>query len=321
MGYFSRGASTIGDRVKRFLSVLALAASLAPAHAQTTGAGGQAGPPSAWGNFDWSQITAPPAAAPRRLAPPSAPLDAGAPVSGTFRQPRTTAAPQAAARKPATPATPGTAAVPPSAGAPSSYLAARQVPLPPRRSVAPAGPAISSDRPDPPPDRTDRSPPLAILLDGLGIYVQQDYVGVSALARPLQQQGYRTLADTHFMRKVSINRPDQVPAVIIGHSMGGQSALKLARQIVQAGLPEPLVLTVDAAPLPSACPVRTCINIFSPGFPRVTGAQNIDAWENGANLTNHAMLASHPSIQRMLLQYTAALIAQRQSVAQRSAGN
>lgn len=179
-------------------------------------------------------------------------------------------------------------------------------------------PSDEKDTPEPTP--APAPPPLAILLDGLGVYVQQDYVGVSALARALQQQGYRTIVDNHFMRKAQ----GQVPTVIIGHSMGGQSGLKLARQVVQAGYPAPDVITIDAAPMPSPCPVERCINIFSPGFPHVVGAQNISAWDHGAYMVNHAMLASNPAIQRMVLQYTQNLIAQRNGArvaARRSTGD
>ena len=300
--------------------ILALAALIgigAPLSAQSP-----APQPTPWGNFDWSQVAAPRVTLPQSIvplqptipgsvaSPPAAPSPARTPV---VRAPAVqTPAVQApavqppASRQAARQATPQSA---PQAAATSPHRA---------RTVA-AAQAEDKDAPQPVP-AAPVEPPLAILLDGLGIYVQQNYVGVSALARPLQQQGYRTIVDNHFMRKVQ----GQVPAIIIGHSMGGQSALRLARQMVQAGYPPPDVITIDAAPLPSPCPVPRCTNIFSPAFPHVVGAQNISAWDHGAYLVSHAMLASNPAIQRMVLQYTANLIAQRNGArvaAQRSSND
>jgi hypothetical protein len=281
--------------VKRVLFALAaLIGTGQSLSAQTT-----APQPTPWGNFDWSQVAAPRVMLPQSIAPQPAIPGSVAPPA-TAQSPAVTRAPAARAPVARTPGQPA-----------ASREAARQptpqsAPTPPRRTRAvAAAPADDKDMPQaalPPAE-----PPLAILLDGLGIYVAQNYVGVSALARPLQQQGYRTIVDNHFMRKAQ----GQVPAIIIGHSMGGQSALKLARQLVQAGYPAPDVVTIDAAPLPSPCPVERCVNIFSPGFPHVAGAQNISAWDHGAYMVSHAMLASNPAIQRMVLQYSANLIAQR----------
>ncbi len=148
------------------------------------------------------------------------------------------------------------------------------------------------------------SRPTALLLDGLGVYVQNDYIGVSPLAAPLQQQGYNTVVDTHFMSRSGGVRP----AVIVGHSLGGTSALRLARKIAESGQNPPLVITIDAAPGSPAC-VGECINIHGPGFPDIPGARNIDAWKSGAYLVNHAMLATNPSVQRMILQLTGQHIA------------
>lgn len=139
--------------------------------------------------------------------------------------------------------------------------------------------------------------PTALLLDGLFIYVHQTYVGVSALAPALERMGYRTVVDTHLMS----HSAREVPAIIIGHSLGGSSALNFARELAAAGKPAPVVVTVDAAFGSSACPVQRCINYRSPGFPAVEGAENVDAWQAGAYLVNHAMLATNEAIQRLVL--------------------
>ncbi|QCK86749.1 hypothetical protein E8L99_13780 [Phreatobacter aquaticus] len=149
--------------------------------------------------------------------------------------------------------------------------------------------------------------PTVLLLDGLFIYVHQQYVGVSALAGMLDRLGYRTLVDTHLMTRTANAAPD----VIIGHSMGGSSALKYAGEMVAAGKPAPVIITIDAAFGSPACPVPRCTNIRTPGFPDIVGAENIDAWKAGAFMVNHAMLATNPAVQQMVLRQAEAILIER----------
>lgn len=152
-------------------------------------------------------------------------------------------------------------------------------------------------------------PPLVLLLDGLGVYIENDYIGVSALARPLQEQGFRTRTDSHLMAKTQ----GLVPDIIIGHSMGGETALRYSRSLARAGYPAPLVITVDAAPAPPACAVPRCINIAGPGFAQVRGATNISAWASGARFTSHAQLPTHPAVRQLILKETGAWMASRRA--------
>ena len=146
--------------------------------------------------------------------------------------------------------------------------------------------------------------PTVLLLDGLGVYMENTYVGVSPLAAQLRRQGYRTVVDTHMMMKSGEEKPD----IIIGHSMGGMAALRRAREMTRAGEGEPFVFTIDAAPGSPACPVAQCINIHGPGFPDIGGAQNIDAWDAGARMVPHALLATNEAVQRLILDRTASLM-------------
>lgn len=153
------------------------------------------------------------------------------------------------------------------------------------------------------------SPPLVLLLDGLGVYVESNRIGVSALARPLQQQGFRTRTDSHLMTRSQ----DIVPDIIIGHSMGGDMALRYGRKLVAAGKPAPLIITIDAAPAPPSCPVPRCTNIHGPGFADVRGAVNIDAWSSGARFVNHAQLPTAPAVQQIILNQTQAFLSARRA--------
>ena len=155
--------------------------------------------------------------------------------------------------------------------------------------------------------RAQETAPLVLLLDGLGVYVASDYIGLSALARPLQQQGFRTRVDSHLMAKTS----GIVPDIIIGHSMGGDTAIRYSRQLMRAGRPAPMVITVDAAPAPPACVVPRCMNIHGLGFVNVRGATNIDAWASGAKFVGHPQLPTHPVVERIILDQTGAWMAER----------
>ncbi|MCK0208541.1 hypothetical protein MWN33_10910 [Starkeya koreensis] len=176
----------------------------------------------------------------------------------------------------------------------------------PAVAQAPSGTpnSATAEEPAPAPE-----PPLVLLLDGLGVYIENDYIGVSALARPLQEQGFRTRTDSHLMTKTQ----GLVPDIIIGHSMGGETALRYSRSLARAGYPAPLVITVDAAPAPPACAVPRCINIAGPGFAQVRGATNISAWASGARFTSHAQLPTHPAVRQLILKETGAWMASRRA--------
>ncbi|SCW45773.1 hypothetical protein [Ancylobacter rudongensis] len=150
------------------------------------------------------------------------------------------------------------------------------------------------------------TPPVALLLDGLGVYVESDYIGVSALTRPLARQGFQTRTDSHLMLKTK----GIVPDVIIGHSMGGETALRYATELARAGYKPPMVITIDAAPAPPACTVPRCVNIAGPGFTRVRGARNVSAWDAGARFVNHAQLPTHAAVQELILKETGDWMAQ-----------
>jgi pimeloyl-ACP methyl ester carboxylesterase len=149
--------------------------------------------------------------------------------------------------------------------------------------------------------------PTILLLDGLFIYVHQAYVGVSDLAPRLNAMGYRAVVDTHLMNRTA----REEPAVIVGHSMGGSAALRFAREMKESGRPPPVVITIDAAFGSPSCAVPRCINFRSPGFPAIEGAENVDAWQNGAYMVNHAMLATNAAVQRLVLREAEAVLAAR----------
>ncbi len=155
--------------------------------------------------------------------------------------------------------------------------------------------------------RAQENRPTILLLDGLFIYVHQHYVGVSDLAPRLNAMGYRAVVDTHLMNRTA----REEPAVIVGHSMGGSAALRFAREMKESGKPPPVVITIDAAFGSPPCAVPRCINFRSPGFPAIEGAENVDAWQAGAYMVNHAMLATNAAVQRLVLREAEAVLVAR----------
>jgi hypothetical protein len=72
------------------------------------------------------------------------------------------------------------------------------------------------------------------------------------------------------------------PRYLLGHSMGGNAALRQATRCAAAGRPPHVVVTIDPgrAPLYATCPAKvSCVNYYDPSHPiggqRVSGAKNI----------------------------------------------
>jgi hypothetical protein len=72
------------------------------------------------------------------------------------------------------------------------------------------------------------------------------------------------------------------PPYLLGHSMGGNAALRQAARCAAAGKPPRVVVTIDPgrAPLAHSCPAHvTCVNYYDPSHPiggqYVSGAKNV----------------------------------------------
>lgn len=139
--------------------------------------------------------------------------------------------------------------------------------------------------------------PTILLLNGLGVSTLNAGIGLNPLARRLRQEGYDAYVDSHAMTRSA----GMVPDVIIGHSMGGVAALRYAAHLVANGAPEPMVITIDAAPAAPPCPVHRCYAIRGPGFAPVPGAVNIRARALGARASSHLRLPADPAVQDYII--------------------
>ncbi|MGA0562357.1 hypothetical protein ACO2RV_07910 [Ancylobacter sp. VNQ12] len=136
-----------------------------------------------------------------------------------------------------------------------------------------------------------------LLLNGLGVRAGNAGIGLNPLARRLWRAGYDVYVDSHAMGRSA----GVVPDVIIGHSMGGVAGLRLAARLAAYGAPEPVVITIDAAPAAPPCPVSRCYAIRGPGFGPVAGAVNITARALGARASSHLRLPAHPAVENYIL--------------------
>ncbi|PZQ79801.1 MAG: hypothetical protein DI549_18995 [Ancylobacter novellus] len=140
--------------------------------------------------------------------------------------------------------------------------------------------------------------PSILLLNGLGVSTLNAGIGLNPLARRLWQDGYEVTVDSHTM----VRSAGMAPDVIIGHSMGGVAALRYAARLVAGGAPEPVVITIDAAPAAPPCPVRRCYAIRGAGFAPVPGAVNITARALGARASSHLRLPTDPAVETYIME-------------------
>src|SRR5258708_38204065 len=95
-------------------------------------------------------------------------------------------------------------------------------------------------------------------------------LGMDRLADRIEQAGIAasvyefTICSLIAERAIYEYRQDPAPIILIGHSMGGLCALKLAEMLQAEAIPASLVVTVDPAHASPSVPlnVERCINIF-----------------------------------------------------------
>jgi len=108
--------------------------------------------------------------------------------------------------------------------------------------------------------------PLAILLNGLLAYQPAPLTPLAELGGKLEAIGYEVCITNHF----NTGCGGRSPALIIGHSQGGASALALS-----AKYPAARVVTFDAVRMGRCASHIGCLNFRTSGYPSVPGAVNI----------------------------------------------
>lgn len=137
----------------------------------------------------------------------------------------------------------------------------------------------------------------ATLINGLGVYGNPGMMG--PLRDALQKRGYSVTILNHVQGKYI----SQMPDVLIGHSMGANSALKRS-QIFRKNPPK-LIVSIDAgrAPLWWSAPNTKAktISLYCPLHPiggqYIQGAENIEVCG-----TDHLYMPHDPRVIRTILQ-------------------
>lgn len=105
------------------------------------------------------------------------------------------------------------------------------------------------------------------------------------------------------------------PIILIGHSLGGNDQIKVAKYLQRAGIPVALLLTIDAvSPIKVPANVKEVLNIYKPGFvPMFTGRilkaedpaktiiVNLDASTLKSIRVNHFTIDKNHYIQQLML--------------------
>lgn len=123
-----------------------------------------------------------------------------------------------------------------------------------------------------------------------------------------------TLSD--FIIKNHKNKTLQGPIILIGHSLGANEQIKVAKNLARANIPVDLLLTVDAvAPVVVPGNVKHVLNIYKPGYvpmfsgralkavdPAHTQLDNFDVSTRKDIYLNHFTIDKNNTIQKIMLE-------------------
>ena len=109
--------------------------------------------------------------------------------------------------------------------------------------------------------------------------------------------------------------PSHRPIILIGHSLGANEQIKVARNLDKAGIPVALLVTVDAVSV-TRVPgnVQEVLNIYKPGFvpmfsglklkadnPNTTHVDNVNVNDLKGIDVNHFTIDKHKTLQDMIM--------------------
>jgi hypothetical protein len=158
------------------------------------------------------------------------------------------------------------------------------------------------------------------MLGGLGIFS----TGMNQLRNSAQERykirAYSTMwynaGDvSQFIIKNYYQQKNPRPIILIGHSLGANEQIKVARNLNKAGVPVALLVTVDAVSQTIVPPnVKEVLNLYKPGFvpmfsglklravdPVKTKIDNINAAALDGVHVNHFTIDKEPVFQELIL--------------------
>ncbi|MGQ3890374.1 hypothetical protein [Legionella sp. CNM-4043-24] len=155
--------------------------------------------------------------------------------------------------------------------------------------------------------------------------------GMSDLQRTLQTQYHIQSASTIWFKQDDLStyiikhyraHELQTPIVLIGHSLGANEQIKVARELGRANIPVALLITVDAvAPIKVSANVQHAINIYKPGYvpmfsgirlvaenPTLTRIDNLNVDKLEGISVNHFTIDKNSAVQDLMLKNVLAVL-------------
>jgi hypothetical protein len=116
-----------------------------------------------------------------------------------------------------------------------------------------------------------------------------------------------------------------VPIILVGHSLGANEQIKVAKNLANANIPVALLITVDAvAPIRVPPNVRQAINIYKPSFvpmfsglklkavdPKTTRIENLNVATFKDAHVNHFTIDKDEKVQQIMIQNILATLTQK----------
>lgn len=158
------------------------------------------------------------------------------------------------------------------------------------------------------------------LLGGLGMFsvgmntlrdeLASQYNNISASSNMWYNAGDVTSSITHYYYRHKEHRP----IILMGHSLGANEQIKVARNLNAAGIPVDLLVTVDAVSQTIVPPnVKRVLNVYKPGYvpmfsglklkavdPKATVIENVNV-DNLKNMSvNHFTIDKDKVVQAMI---------------------
>lgn len=133
---------------------------------------------------------------------------------------------------------------------------------------------------------------------------------------------YKAAGLSDFIIKHYRSKELQGPLILIGHSLGANEQIRVAKYLNQAHIPVDLLITIDAvAPYRVPPNVREVLNIYKPGFvpmlsgltvraidPQHTRVENLNVNRLKGFYVNHFTIDKKPEIQKIMLDRVLAVI-------------
>lgn len=127
---------------------------------------------------------------------------------------------------------------------------------------------------------------------------------------------YKAEALSHYIMTHYGKKSLPGPIILVGHSLGANEQIKVARSLEKSHIPVALIITIDAvSPLAVPSNVKKIVNIYKPGYvplfsgqliqvmdAQKTQLENINVTNIKTNTVNHFTIDKNSAIQQLMVQ-------------------